>query len=367
MKARVIAGAAAAALITLVAAEIALRLAGLIPLSSGTYIPDPETGFKLRPSAITDEDGFNNPRTDAEPAPARIAAPGTVVFVGDSFAFGTYPADSVFPALVAADLATEGLAARAVNLGIPGAGPDTYVHVMRGYLPRLKPDAVVATIYLGNDVEQGDPKRPTKLWLGRIGNYGDPLSLDPDDLMIVAVAGKLFRLAEEAWYSRYAPEYVPTEPDEAGRRSLAFSPEAMARVRWHELEAARVKPDARIAHGYDGLAGHLKEMAAIARQNKAKFLVALAPSRVEIDAGLRTQVVEAFGGDPKDFDGALPARRVGEILTALGIPFVDLTPALVAAGPAHVYNHADTHWNRRGNAVAAAAIADALKPLLASP
>lgn len=365
MRARAIVGAAVAALITLVTAEAALRLASLIPLPSAPYIPDDETGFKLRPSEITDADGFNNPHTEADPAPARVAAPGTVAFIGDSFAFGTYPAEAVFPALVAADLAAEGMTVRAVNLGIPGAGPDTYVRVMRGYLPRLKPVAVVATVYLGNDVEQGDPRQPTTLWLGRLGNYAPSFSFDPDDLMIVAVAGKLFRFAEEVWYARYAT--VAPDPDEADRRSIAFSDQALTRVRWHELKAARIEPDARIARGYDGLAGHLGEMAALARQDGVKFLIVLAPSRVELDADLRALVVEAFGGDPNDFDGALPARRVGEALAARGIPYVDLTPALVAAGPARVYNRGDTHWNRRGNAIAAASIADALKPLLAVP
>ncbi len=271
----------------------------------------------------------------------------------------------MFPALVAADLASEGVTVRAVNLGIPGAGPDTYVRVMRGYLPRLKPVAVVATVYLGNDVEQGDPRRPTKLWLGRLASYGPLFSFDPDDLMIVAVAGKLFRLAEQAWYAQFTS--IAPDPDEAERRSLAFTEEVLNRVRWHELKAARVEPNANIARGYEGLAVHLGTMAAIARQDGVKFLIVLAPSRVELDAELRARVVQSFGGDPGDFDGTLPARRVGEALAARDIPFVDLTPVLTAAGPARVYNRGDTHWNRRGNAIAAAAIADALKPLLPPP
>lgn len=365
MRTRAIAGAAVAVLIMLVTAEVSLRLASLIPLPSAPYIPDDETGFKLRPSEITDADGFNNPHTEADPAPARVTAPDTVAFVGDSFAFGTYAAEAVFPALVSSDLASEGLATRAVNLGIPGAGPDTYVRVMRAYLPRLKPVAVVATVYLGNDIEQGDPRRPTKLWLGRIDSYGPAFSIDPNDLMVVAVAGKLFRLAEEAWYARYAS--VAPDPEEADRHSMAFSDQALLRVRWRELKAARIEPDASIARGYDGLAAHLGEMAVLARQDGVKFLVVLTPSRVELDGELPARTVETFGGDPKDFDGALPARRVGEALAARGIPYVDLTPALAAAGPERVYNRGDTHWNRRGNAIAASVIAEVLKPLLAPP
>lgn len=365
MRARAIAGAIVATLVTLAAIEVALRLAGLIPLSSATYIPDAATGFKLQPHAGTDADGFNNPATENDPNPARTARPGTVLFVGDSFVFGTYPAEAVFPILVIADLAGNGVAARAVNVGIPGAGPDTYVRVMRAYVPRLEPVAVVATVYLGNDVEQGDPRRPTKLWLGRIGNYAHPLSFHWDELMIVAVGGKLLRLAEEALHRRHAPDTAASGPEEAGRRSLAFTDAALARIRWRELEAARIVPDRRIARGYEGLAARLADMATIAQASGATFLVALAPSRVGIDAKLRAQVIAEFGGDPHDFDGALPSRRMGEALTARGISFVNLAPPLAAAGPARVYNRADTHWNRRGNALAAEAIADALAPLLA--
>lgn len=76
--------------------------------------------------------------------------------------------------------------------------------------------------------------------------------------------------------------------------------------------------------------------------------------------------VDGFNDPHTEADPA-PARRVGEALAARGIPFVDLTPALAAAGPVRVYNRGDTHWNRRGNAIAAATIADALKPLLPPP
>ncbi len=369
MRARALAGAAVAALITLVTAEVALRLSFLIPVSipSSPFIPDDELGFKLRPSGLTDADGFNNPRSEETPAPARIAAPNTIVFVGDSFAFGTYPADAVFPALVATDLGSEGIAARAVNLGIPAAGPDIYVRAMRSYLPRLQPAAVVTTIYLGNDVGQSDPRRPTTLWFGQTINDGASFSLDPDDFVITRMVSRLWRLASEFLASRAAQGPVTPDPAEADRSSSPFSQTTLDRVRWQELNVARIRPDASIARGYDGLEKHLEQMAAIARQNDVKFLVVLAPSRAAIDPELRTHVIAAFDADPGDFDGGLPARRVGDALTARGIPFIDLTAALVAAGPERVYNRGDTHWNRRGNAVAAEAIAVALKPMLATP
>lgn len=369
MKVRRLVAAIVAVLVILIALEALLRLSTLIPISwpSTPYIPDAEMGFKLRPAGITDADGFKNPHSDAEPAPARRKKPGTVAFVGDSFPFGTYPAEAVYPALVIADLGAEGTTAmRAVNLGIPGAGPDTYLRVMRTYLPRLEPVAVVVTIYLGNDIEQSDPSYPTKLWLGFIGNYPDPLSTDPDDLMLVGAAGKLFRLAERAWQARFRPS-DSAAPDETGRQSPMFGDGLLSRIRWNELQASRITPDRHIARGYAGLSALLNSMAAFARDHGTKFLVVLAPSRIEIDADARNQTIVQHGGDPAGFDAALPARRVGEALSMLGIPYVDLTSALAAAGAEHVYNQGDIHWNRRGNAIAAEAIAAALKPLIAAP
>lgn len=360
MKRHRLASIAIAILITLVTTELALRLSLLIPISiSSHYISDDEAGFKLRPSEFTDADGFNNPHTKTNPAPARTTASDTIAFVGDSFTFGSYPAEAVFPALVAADLEAEGIAARAINLGIPGAGPNSYVGVMRSYLPRLKPIAVVATIYLGNDVMQGDRRHPPKLWFGRIVNFGSIFSLDLDHLLVALTAGKFFRAAERAWHAHLTP--APDEPDQY------FPPlpeKPLSRLRWSELKAARINPDTDIARGYDGLASYAEEMAALARQSDTKFLVVLAPSQAELDADLRTRIVQSFGGNPEDFDGTLPARRVGEALSARGIPFVDLTPALMTAGPTNVYNRNDTHWNRHGNAIVAGVIADALKPVL---
>ncbi|MGE0271523.1 MAG: hypothetical protein AB7M05_17770 [Alphaproteobacteria bacterium] len=185
--------------------------------------------------------------------------------------------------------------------------------------------------------------------------------------MIFSFAGKLIRLAQSAWYGQYATDTQPSRPEEEGRRSMRASKSALDQVRWLEMKAMRVPPDERIARGYDGLAGYVEQMAILARQNNAKFLVVLAPSQIEIDSDLRGRIIAAFDGDPRDFDGVPPAQRVGESLAARGIPFVDLTAALVAAGPARVYNRDDPHWNRRGNFVAAETIAMALRPLLASP
>ena len=367
MKRRTITIAAVAALATLVTAELAMRLSYFIPvaLPSSPYIPDDDIGYRLRPNGFTDADGFNNGTGAGDPAPARRAAPGTVAFVGDSFTFGTYAADGVFPALVATDLAAQGLTVRAVNLGIPSTGPDAYVRVLRSYLPRLRPAAAVVTIYLGNDIAQSDPERLSRLWLGQLIGYRtrDTFSLDPGDLVLLGVFRAVRALAIEYWYARSAPELAP-DPVEDGRITPAFSQKNMERVRWLELDAARIRPNAAIARGYDGLSGYLGQMAAAAQANAVPLLVVLAPARVTVDPGVAAQVIAAYGADAREFDYALPARRVGQALAAQGIAFLDLTPVLTEAGPARVYNRGDTHWNRRGNAVVAEAVAEALKPMM---
>ncbi|MGB3969125.1 MAG: hypothetical protein WBO45_20490, partial [Planctomycetota bacterium] len=55
-----------------------------------------------------------------------------------------------------------------------------------------------------------------------------------------------------------------------------------------------------------------------------------------------------------------------------GIPCLDLLPVLLAVPPLadgnrHLYLRNDTHWNARGNAVAARALAPWLRNLLRGP
>ena len=99
-----------------IAFELILRLVSFLPLSSERWIYDPAIGFHLRPSGETDAEGFNNPRAAPPPGLVRI------LFVGDSFTYGTYAAEASVPALAAARLAEAGHPVAAIT-SASGRGP----------------------------------------------------------------------------------------------------------------------------------------------------------------------------------------------------------------------------------------------------
>jgi hypothetical protein len=63
--------------------------------------------------------------------------------------------------------------------------------------------------------------------------------------------------------------------------------------------------------------------------------------------------------DEREHDRHAVAKRVGFIAGRLGVPMLDLTPPLAGANRlfAPTYFESDSHWNARGQEVAARALA----------
>ena len=343
--------------------EVLLRAVSYIPMSSPAYIYDPDVDFRLRPRVGTDEGGFNNLRDRDSPAPPTK----TLMFVGDSFTFGTYPAPDVFPAMVGDLLRGDSHDIAALNLGVPGTGPRTYVKIIRRYVPVHRPAVVVVTLFLGNDVGESHPDRQIRLWLGQPGNLVNPLRIGAGGafFMVTSVADKLFRMAELWWFTitRPAPR-LSEDPLEANRRSPTFPRASMLRIEHRQLAASRRRPSAFIRDGFDGLYVKITEMAAECRRHDATLFIVLAPSEAQVNPDLRRRVAMAFGVSEQAYDPARPIRLIARLLSEQRIGFVDLLPVFAGQDGVRLYNRLDPHWNRRGNAVAAQAIAAALAPLL---
>jgi len=64
-----------------------------------------------------------------------------------------------------------------------------------------------------------------------------------------------------------------------------------------------------------------------------------------------------------DLDLERAARETGAYFEPKGVPVIDLLPAFTTAeAEASTYALRNSHWNERGNAVAARQLADALAP-----
>ncbi|HSE95580.1 MAG TPA: hypothetical protein VLD61_06780, partial [Methylomirabilota bacterium] len=188
-----------------------------------------------------------------------------------------------------------------------------------------------------NGADLGSGERP------RGGRLIDPRYVLPDD--DPALVGPVFE--ERA--------FVGVLADELGRFHTPGDPQDVERTWRRTLEQL----DAIRAH--------------VAR-HRGRLVITLYPSVLQVDAGLRTALVEELRGRgarvglaAEAIDPGLPNRVVGEYCRAQGIACFDLTADFVQAGrgsPAPLYKARDGHWTPRGNRVAAEAQARYLAPLV---
>jgi hypothetical protein len=118
---------------------------------------------------------------------------------------------------------------------------------------------------------------------------------------------------------------------------------------WPWSDEADVRP-AWVESSWTLVADELEKIQAITDDRGAKFAVVAAAYARQFDAKLLAR--------DREFT-LFPQRRLGEICERLGVPLLDLYPAFEAGG-AELYR--DTiHFNKRGDRVAADALADFLR------
>jgi hypothetical protein len=151
-------------LLLILAIETGFRLAGKKP--RGSYLKDvPELVVKNNFYADTNgiykaladyewehgesinSDGFRGREFD-QPTPGKKR----IVIIGDSFGWG-YSAKPLSNCFAERIEAAPNYAV--FNLSIPGTGPENYALTGRTYIPKIKPDAVLLMVYMGNDINLG--------------------------------------------------------------------------------------------------------------------------------------------------------------------------------------------------------------------
>jgi hypothetical protein len=114
----------------------------------------------------------------------------------------------------------------------------------------------------------------------------------------------------------------------------------------------------------------LRLLAGETARNGAALVIAYIPSKMEVAERDWAVTRNRYRLDEREFDRGRVARLLARTGRALGVPVLDLTGALRAAdgGPGRgPYFDRGGHWNARGHAVAAGAIAAALDRTGTSP
>lgn len=335
-------------LITLLFAEIALRVLGIGAIGRGSawfaggnhprflFQADPVSGYTLRPGfqgeEVAQSKEFDVPvaidgqglRAQPHPAPPQPR----ILVVGDSMTFGEgVPADSTYSAVLERTLGV-----RVDNAGVPGYSSAQMAGRLRRYLPLLHPKVVVMTLSPTWDL--GRCASPFVYKGGYIVGQGyvDRLLLLDGNLYLretkLPVLGTATAYAER--YSNLARIALPSLAD-AARKAIHKS------TRPEVTTAADVEPTAR----------NLQEAQRLANQAGAAFLAVMIDDR---------------GSEFRQDRDLLQAR-----LQQLGIPFVAADDLILPARWPRLRYPVDTHWNAAGHQAMGEALAPRIRPLLAAP
>lgn len=355
--------AAAAALVTLLAAELVLRLIAPQALlqDPDAFTPDPELGMRLRPGFtgefvtpefrsrwIINTEGHRGP----VPAPRervgfRIAA------LGDSFTFGYgVEEEEAWPRLLEERLSerTEGRGRiELVNLGVGGYGTFQQLSWLARKWEALQPDLVIIAFYVGNDPSDNALALSRETEGSGAGGAAGAGAGGP---------GRMEALKRWLGSRLHLFTFVSTRADEllvrTGLRQLVYP---------FEMEVLRREPSTAVETAWEATAEALRRVAAFSEERSLPLLLVVVPMKHQISDAVWDRLL-GYYGDESLYDRYRPQRRLAELVRSEGLASFDLLGALRDATPGEdgsvLYWGRDQHWNERGHAEAARLIADHL-------
>ena len=317
------------------AAELVLRFVAPQPLSwLDIYRRHPKVDtYSLRPNVeryidtgecrwwvMTDADGLRAP-------PPAMRTGTSSLCLGDSFTFGQGVSyESTFVGILqAADEPN----LHFINAGVPGYGPVQYRQVLEHRLSLVPlPQVVLIATYMGNDFHDC-------IWKAESSRVADRILANRVDLTgRIKRWSHLYRLVSRV-HHRIAPS-----PQNAGFRNEMYE-----RQNW---ETGILK------EGRAAFKREFKRMAELCHQASVPLHVMIIPTRTMVDDHRR----RTGSGDMGPEGSLVVSEIMSEILTDLGIPFLDLTPHLAALPTEKTYFVHDGHLTPRGHGIVAKALLD---------
>jgi hypothetical protein len=262
-------------------------------------------------------------------APTKPPGVRRIAALGDSFAVGAaVPFSENYLTLLQHRLSAK----EVCNFGVSGAGPREYLAVLRRDAWGVEPDLVLVSVFVGNDITEALPA---------------PRDLDPR-------CHALYLLCERGW--RAARERARRHgqiPDRLAAPPL--SEETYREVEARRLAVCLTPPSAAMEKKWRRALGYLDGLVADCRRRRVAVAFVLIPDEFQVNPAVLDRAVRDAGVDRAAVDLELPQRRLSAFCGERGVPCLDLLGAF--RGEPDTYAPRDTHWNIRGNRLAAERIA----------
>jgi lysophospholipase L1-like esterase len=331
--------------------EAALRTWGsseAAPAFQGLFENDSVIGYRLKPGARirfataefdteirVNSAGVRDDEEIGEKAPNERR----ILILGDSLVLSVQvPFRRTFGELLEQRLNSRGspIHYRVINGGVQGYGPVQELLFLRSLLPVVKPDLILETLFVGNDIE--DAVGAEALLEGR----QRPIT----DTVREAMTTRLRRTVRRSMVLQVLRLRVLAATERFTR--TAGPPEA-------PLQSYAARPAPRIGRGLAIIHRVVEQMQQEGSAAGARTAVVLMPARFQVNdvdyANLRDAVSQAGGTLLRDAAG----ERIDETLRDLRVPRFDALPSLRAAGP-DVFFLQTVHLTPRGHEIVAEAL-----------
>jgi hypothetical protein len=298
-----------------------------------------------------------------------------VLVIGDSFVYNDFPVRWMWPAQLERELHSrlidEQVDPRVFALGMPGIGPAAYLRLWELEGPLVGADHVVVGFFVGNDLAGLDQEmaaladtRPS--WLVRrslvartVRNLtrvarnraagGAGLDTSADGGGTGTVNGRDRGGYEIASYREGFDADTPT-----------IAPEFYWALKGVVADLLLLEHEARHRRAVERAGSILDRLARSVRRSGAHLVVVLIPDELQVHDQLLEETLRRQGVEQGAVEVGLPQRLLVAELEGRGIEHLDLLSYLRARSASPLYRPRDTHLNRRGNRLAARALADRL-------
>ena len=318
--------------LSLVLAEIALRsfaiLRGASPLINNSM-----SAYRLRAGGDYGNGlkgnslGYPGPEFQHEKVPGRLR----VAALGDSFAVG--------PAVPYADnylklLERELQDVEIYNFGVSGTGPREYLAILCEDVWQFRPDFVLVSVFVGNDITE---------------IMATPRHLDPRQCCTYLLATRAWNILQDRWRQSATVSTTVTEENHG-----------LAPATYREVEARRLAvclrpPSLALERKWQRALGYLEQIAAQCRARDVPLGFVLIPDEFQVNPSVLSAAMEDAGVLAAALDLCLPQERLVKFCADRQTSCLDLLPTF--RGVPETYAPNDTHWNVRGNHLAANCLA----------